>query len=179
MLSDVLFRLKKDLRRACNRYTSSWEGVLPYRCLQMGKVVKQGPWGGDAGKPFDTGVVDRVTNVKIYFDDVVHGLEITFNVGGTNKTMLIGEKKGASIEITLGQDEHFTSISGYFNSGTDIFIKQLTLTTDKDNNISAGKKTGNSFSLTLEGGQIVGFFGLGQPNIAVKAVGVYCSLVDS
>ncbi|CAL9120021.1 unnamed protein product, partial [Musa acuminata var. zebrina] len=29
-------------RRACNRNSSSWKGVLPYRCLQMGKVVKEG-----------------------------------------------------------------------------------------------------------------------------------------
>ncbi|CAL9178080.1 unnamed protein product [Musa hybrid cultivar] len=142
----------------------------------MANVVKEGPWGANTGKPFDTGSVDHFTNVKIYYGDAIYGLELTFVVSGTIKTMLIGEKKGASEEITLGQDEHFTSISGYFNSGNDIIITQLTLTTDKDSNISAGKKTGNHFFLALEDGvHIVGFFGLGQPNIVVKAIGVYCS----
>ncbi|URE49692.1 hypothetical protein MUK42_33324, partial [Musa troglodytarum] len=89
---------------------------------RKGKVVKEGPWGANVGKPFDTGIVDRFINVKIYHEDV----------------------------ITLGEDEHFTSISGYFKSETDVYISQLTLTTDMNSSISAGKKTGKAFCLTLE-----------------------------
>ncbi|URE46083.1 hypothetical protein MUK42_14411 [Musa troglodytarum] len=81
-------------RRACNRNTSSWKGVLPYRCLQMGKVVKEGPWGGNAGKQFDTGSVDRFINVKIYHGDAIYGLELTCIKDGRIETILIGEKKG-------------------------------------------------------------------------------------
>ncbi|THU53957.1 hypothetical protein C4D60_Mb10t19910 [Musa balbisiana] len=171
-------------RRACNRNLSSWKGVLPYRCLQMGKVVKVGPWGANEGNAFDTGRVDRFTKVKIYHGDVIYGLEITFVVGGkTQPPMLIGSKKRASQKITLDEDEHFTSISGYFKPmlGNDIFITQLTLTTDENRNVSAGKETGNPFSLALEeGGHIVGFCGLlGQPTVAVEAIAVHCSLADS
>ncbi|CAL9058153.1 unnamed protein product, partial [Musa banksii] len=171
-------------RRACNRNSSSWKGVLPYRCLQMGKVVKEGPWGANAGNAFDTGRVDRFTKVKIYQGDVIYGLEITFVVDGkTQPPMLIGSKKRASQEITLDEDEHFISISGYFKPmlGNDIFITQLTLTTDENRNVSAGKETGNPFSLALEeGGRIVGFCGLvGQPTVAVGAIAVHCSLADS
>ncbi|CAL9102953.1 unnamed protein product, partial [Musa textilis] len=171
-------------RRACNRNISSCKGVLPYRCLQMSKVVKVGTWGGNAGNKFDTGRVDRFTKVKIYHGDVIYGLELTFVVGGkTQPPMVIGEKKRASKEITLDEDENFTSITGYFKPmlGTDIFITQLTLTTDKDRNVSAGNETGNPFSLTLEeGGHIVGFWGLvGQSIVAVEAIAVYCSLADS
>ncbi|URE49690.1 hypothetical protein MUK42_33324, partial [Musa troglodytarum] len=92
------------------------------RTSKEGKVVKEGPWGANVGKPFDTGIVDRFINVKIYHEDV----------------------------ITLGEDEHFTSISGYFKSETDVYISQLTLTTDMNSSISAGKKTGKAFCLTLE-----------------------------
>ncbi|CAL9058151.1 unnamed protein product [Musa banksii] len=171
-------------RRACNRNSSSWKGVLPYRCLQMGKVVKEGPWGANAGNEFDTGRVDRFTKVKIYHGDVIYGLEINFVVDGkTQPPMLIGSKKRASQKITLDEDEHFISISGYFKPmlGNDIFITQLTLTTDENRNVSAGKETGNPFSLALEeGGRIVGFCGLvGQPTVAVGAIAVHCSLADS
>ncbi|CAL9197991.1 unnamed protein product [Musa hybrid cultivar] len=105
MLSDVLFRLKKDLRRACNRNTSSWKGVLSYRCPQMGKVVKVGPSGANAGNAFDTGRVDRFTKVKIYHGDVIYGLEITF-VGGKTQPpwKQKKKKKRASQEVCLRFD---------------------------------------------------------------------------
>ncbi|CAD5184895.1 unnamed protein product, partial [Musa acuminata subsp. malaccensis] len=150
----------------------------------QGKVVKEGPWGANAGNAFDTGRVDRFTKVKIYHGDVIYGLELTFVVGGkTQPPMLIGTKKRASQEITLDEDEHFISISGYFKPmlGGDIFITQLTLTIDENRNVSAGKETGNPFSLALEeGGHIVGFCGLvGQLTVAVGAIAVHCSLADS
>ncbi|CAD5184891.1 salt stress-induced protein-like [Musa acuminata AAA Group] len=150
----------------------------------MGKVVKEGPWGANAGNEFDTGRVDRFTKVKIYHGDVIYGLEITFVVDGkTQPPLLIGSKKRASQKITLDEDERFISISGYFKPmlGNDIFITQLTLTTDENRNVSAGNETGNPFSLALEeGGHIVGFCGLvGQPTVAVGAIAVHCSLADS
>ncbi|CAL9102955.1 unnamed protein product [Musa textilis] len=148
----------------------------------MGTVVKEGPWGGNAGKPFDIGSVDRFINVKIYHGDAIYGLELTCVKDGRIETILIGEKKGAYVEITLNEDEHFTSIKGYVKAieGYDISITQLTLTTDKGRKVSAGIETGNSFSLALEkGGHIVGFFGLvGQQIVTVDAIGVHCSLVD-
>ncbi|URE49693.1 hypothetical protein MUK42_33324, partial [Musa troglodytarum] len=158
--------------------------LLGKECFHIGsKVVKEGTWGGNAGNAFDTGRVDRFTKVKIYHGDVIYGLEITFVVGGkTQRPMVIGEKKRTSKEITLNEDEHFTSIKGYFKAieGYDISITQLTLTTDKGRKVSAGIETGNSFSLALEkGGHIVSFFGLvGQPIVAVDAIGVHCSLAD-
>ncbi|KAJ8478454.1 hypothetical protein OPV22_022188 [Ensete ventricosum] len=150
----------------------------------MAKVVKVGTWGGNTGNAFDTGRVDRFTKVKVFHGDVIYGLEITFVVGGkTQPPVVIGDKKRASKEISLDEDEHFTSITGYFKPmlGTEVFITQLTLTTDKDRNVSAGKETGNPFSLALEeGGHIVGFSGLvGQSIVAVEAIAVYCALADS
>uniref|UniRef100_A0A804KUH5 Jacalin-type lectin domain-containing protein n=1 Tax=Musa acuminata subsp. malaccensis TaxID=214687 RepID=A0A804KUH5_MUSAM len=66
----------------------------------MGKVVKEGPWGANAGNAFDTGRVDRFTKVKIYHGDVIYGLELTFVVGGKPQPpMLIGTKKRASQEL--------------------------------------------------------------------------------
>uniref|UniRef100_A0A804KUH6 Jacalin-type lectin domain-containing protein n=2 Tax=Musa acuminata subsp. malaccensis TaxID=214687 RepID=A0A804KUH6_MUSAM len=63
------------------------------------KVVKEGPWGANAGNAFDTGRVDRFTKVKIYHGDVIYGLELTFVVGGKPQPpMLIGTKKRASQE---------------------------------------------------------------------------------
>ncbi|CAL9058155.1 unnamed protein product [Musa banksii] len=82
-------------RRACNRNSSSWKGVLPYRCLQMGKVVKEGPWGANAGNAFDTGRVDRFTKVKIYQGDVIYGLKITFVVDGKTQPPCLLEAKSA------------------------------------------------------------------------------------
>ncbi|URE46084.1 hypothetical protein MUK42_14411 [Musa troglodytarum] len=45
----------------------------------------------------------------------------------------VGTQGSNSIQITLNEDEHFTSIKGYFKAieGYDISITQLTLTTDK------------------------------------------------
>ncbi|URE46089.1 hypothetical protein MUK42_14409 [Musa troglodytarum] len=161
MLIAISFRLEKDL------------SVL------LSKVVKEGPWGANVGKPFDTGIVDCAINVKIYHENVVRGFELTFQDGKT-PPVLIGRKMPVFVEITLDEDENFTSISGYFKSETDVYISQLTLTTDMDNSISAGKKTGKAFCLTIEkGDHIVGFFGLHQPNLAVDAIGVHCSLADS
>ncbi|URE48952.1 hypothetical protein MUK42_14410 [Musa troglodytarum] len=125
------------------------KGMLFCGDFEWGKVVKEGPWGGNAGKQFDTGSVDRFINVKIYYEDVVGGLKLTFQ-DGKIPPVLIGKKTPAFVEITLGEDEHFTSISGYFKSETDVDISQLTLTTDMNSSISAGKKTGKAFCLTLE-----------------------------
>ena len=69
---------------------------------KQAKVVKEGPWGANAGNAFDTGRVDRFTKVKIYHGDVIYGLELTFVVGGKPQPpMLIGTKKRASQEVYI------------------------------------------------------------------------------
>ncbi|URE45882.1 Mannose glucose-specific lectin, partial [Musa troglodytarum] len=147
------------------------------------KAIKAGPWGGNGGILWDTGIVDSFIKFKVYYGDEIDGLDITYIQNRTIKTLRVGGPPPVSNEITLDEDENFTSITGYFKPmlGTDIFITQLTLTTDKDRNVSAGNETGNPFSLTLEeGGHIVGFWGLvGQSIVAVEAIAVYCSLADS
>ncbi|URE44601.1 hypothetical protein MUK42_14408, partial [Musa troglodytarum] len=78
------------------------------------KAIKAGPWGGNGGISWDTGIVDSFIKFKVYYGDEIDGLDITYIQNRTIKTLRVGGLP-VSNEITLGEDEHFTSISDTSN----------------------------------------------------------------
>ncbi|CAL9770018.1 unnamed protein product [Musa acuminata subsp. burmannicoides] len=146
----------------------------------MAKAIKVGPWGGKGGSTWDTLVVTQdITHIKIYYGDVIDGLDITYVTNGKRQTLKVGDTIGAVWnEIILKKDEYFNSISGFYGPTIPkdvIAIKQLTLGTNKGTSVTVGTTQGGDFPFPYSPlpphYKIVGFHG--HATTVIDAIGIY------
>ncbi|WOL05009.1 hypothetical protein Cni_G13732 [Canna indica] len=137
-------------------------------------VMPQGPWGGNRGDVWDMGTANHISNIRIYHIDVVNGISITYDNG---QTFNQGQTSDLQFkELKLSDGEYVNKISGRFQYkfNENVILTQLSLATNKGQNIATPDQAGNTFSLTSEAGhKVVGFFGVtNKPSIALAAIGV-------
>ncbi|XP_072955904.1 protein GOS9-like [Typha angustifolia] len=141
--------------------------------MQAG-VVKVGKWGGDGGGPFDMGAATRLANIRIRHGAAIDAIQIMYEVDGKMKwSTQFGGNGGALTEISLKDGELLTSISGHYGSfGNITVIRSLSFSTNLNTTYGPyGEQQGTTFSIPLQEGKIVGFFG--RSGALLDAIGVY------
>ncbi|XP_072956341.1 protein GOS9-like [Typha angustifolia] len=140
----------------------------------MAGVVKVGKFGGNGGGAFDMGAATRLTDIKIRHGAAIDAIQIKYEVDGKIKwSPQYGGNGGVLAEIDLKDGEFLTSISGYYGSfGNIIVVRSLSFGTNLNSTYGPyGVQQGTPFSIPLQAGKIVGFFG--RSGALVDAIGVY------
>ncbi|CAL9120031.1 unnamed protein product [Musa acuminata var. zebrina] len=144
------------------------------------EAIMFGPWGGKGGSTWDTLETQDITRIKIYYGDVIYGLDITYVIDGKRQTLSVGGTGGnVWNEIILKEYEYFNYIAGFYgpvNPGGVIVIKQLTLGTNKGTRVTVGTTQDGDIPFPTtplpSPYKIVGFFG--RASTAIDAIGIYC-----
>ncbi|KAJ9692143.1 hypothetical protein PVL29_011291 [Vitis rotundifolia] len=134
-----------------------------------------GPWGGDGGSSWDDGSYSGVREITIFYGDCIDSIRVVYDKNGEPVS---GDKHGGggggqTSEIKLQYpEEKLIGVSGHYHpfwiNGTPI-IRSLTLKSNRRTFGSFGVEEGTPFSLTMDGGQIVGF--LGRSGLYLDAIG--------
>ncbi|XP_072956338.1 protein GOS9-like [Typha angustifolia] len=140
----------------------------------MAGIVKVGKWGGDGGYLFDMGAATRVVAIRVRHGAAIDAIQILYESDGSTKwTPQYGGNGGELTEIALQEGEFLTSISGYYGDLQSInVVRSLTFGTNFSSTYGPyGVEEGTHFSVPLEEGKIVGFFG--RSGALLDAIGVY------
>ncbi|KDP40814.1 hypothetical protein JCGZ_24813 [Jatropha curcas] len=129
------------------------------------KSILVGPWGGNGGTSWDDGIYNGVREITIVYDRCIDSIQVVFDKNGKP---VIGEKRGGvggtnRIEIKLQYPEEFlVSASGHYCPvvyGGSPVIRSLTLKSNRRTFGPYGVEEGTPFTLSMDGGSIVGFMG--------------------
>ncbi|BAF27679.1 salt stress-induced protein [Oryza sativa Japonica Group] len=143
-------------------------------------LAKVGPFGA-GGTPVDidhTLPPDHLKSIKIWYDeDGINGLKFSYlhaaNKRKLTTTRVWGDDSGSSDEINIEDDDDYVNkLEGRTDGRTK--IKSLRITTKNNNNpdwLGDKTKEGDYFSVPVEDGQIVAFFG--RTDQYINALGVY------
>ncbi|EAY99840.1 hypothetical protein OsI_21834 [Oryza sativa Indica Group] len=133
------------------------------------KLVKIGPWGGNGGGSVDISVPpNSLKNVTIRSGAAIDAIAFTY-VGTDGNEHLAGPWGGGGgnpTTITLGSQEFVKGISGTFTN----VVTNLQIVTNVTT-YNFGQGGGTAFSLPLQSGSVVGFFG--RSGTLVDSIGVY------
>ncbi|XP_008804539.1 mannose/glucose-specific lectin-like [Phoenix dactylifera] len=124
-------------------------------------TIALGPWGGSGGTAWSFQNARAITKIKISSGDVVDSITFQYIDGELVRwSPTYGGTGGKSTEIDLGTDSYLTAISGHYGNYDDIVvIKSLTFVSTKGTYGPFGTKEGTAFSVPVNGGNFVGFFG--------------------
>ncbi|KAJ9190292.1 hypothetical protein P3X46_001511 [Hevea brasiliensis] len=129
------------------------------------KSILVGPWGGNGGSSWDDGMYNGVREITLVFDRCIDSIQVVYDKNGKPVT---AEKHGGvggsnTAEIKLQYPEEFlVSASGHYSPvvpGWSPVIRSLTLKSNKRTFGPFGVEEGTPFTLSMEGGSIVGFMG--------------------
>uniref|UniRef100_A0A0E0PU25 Jacalin-type lectin domain-containing protein n=1 Tax=Oryza rufipogon TaxID=4529 RepID=A0A0E0PU25_ORYRU len=134
------------------------------------KLVKIGPWGGNGGGSVDISVPpNSLKNVTIRSGAAIDAIAFTY-VGTDGNEHLAGPWGGGGgnpTTITLGSQEFVKGISGTFTN----VVTNLQKLSPNVTTYNFGQGGGTAFSLPLQSGSVVGFFG--RSGALVDSIGVY------
>ncbi|KAL5738564.1 hypothetical protein ACOSP7_031325 [Xanthoceras sorbifolium] len=139
--------------------------------------IKLGPWGGDDGSAWHYNPSEcAITGIVINYEDTIHSIsfksiDIKSNTEEFSKTF--GGDGGKSEEISFNwPGEYLTNISGTINKyDVHQVIESLCFHTNRTKYGPYGKMNGSTFTIPMEGAEIVGFFG--RKGDRVDAIGIY------
>ncbi|MCP8971409.1 jacalin family lectin, partial [Ectobacillus sp. SYSU M60031] len=133
------------------------------------QLVKIGTWGGNGGGRVDLSVLPRsLKSVTIRSGAAIDAIAFTY-IGTDGKEHLAGPWGGGGgnpTTITLGSQEFVKGISGTFTN----VVTNLKIVTNVTT-YNFGQGGGTAFSLPLQSGSVVGFFG--RAGALVDSIGVY------
>ncbi|XP_043713347.1 jacalin-related lectin 3 [Telopea speciosissima] len=141
------------------------------------KPIRVGPWGGQDGVNWDDGVYSSVRQLVIAQAAGIDSLQIEYDLKGSS---VWSEKHGGSGGIKTDRvkldypNEFLTSIHGHYGSINEwgpIFVRSLTIESNKKTYGPYGIEQGTQFSFPITGGKIVGFHGKG--GWYIDSIGVY------
>ncbi|KAK1412852.1 hypothetical protein QVD17_34406 [Tagetes erecta] len=125
-------------------------------------MVRIGAWGGSGGGHWSFIPNGRITNISICSGAIVDAISFTFiDVNGnTYQSVNFGGSGGMLHEIPLEMDEEIIKISGRFGAfQNNIVVISLTFVTNKKTYGQYGTDGGTDFSLPVDKGKIIGFYG--------------------
>lgn len=142
------------------------------------KPISIGPWGGLDGDQWDDGFYTTIRQLIISHGAGIDSMQIEYDRKGSSVwAVKHGGKGGIKVDKILLDfpDEFLTSISGHYGSvhdwGPIVFVRSLTLQSNKRAYGPYGTQQGHQFSFSMNGGRIVGFHG--RSGWYVDAIGVY------
>ncbi|KAL5221627.1 hypothetical protein ABZP36_026340 [Zizania latifolia] len=132
------------------------------------KAIKVGPWGGDAGSPWDDGAHRGVRSITVTYGRFLDSLKVEYDRNGRP---VLGEKHGGGTtgsrthEVKLDYPYEFlTGLGGRYgpvaNGGSPV-IQSLTFRTSSGavHGPFGDAMGGVPFEYPMEGGVVVGFSG--------------------
>ncbi|KAK6938882.1 Jacalin-like lectin domain [Dillenia turbinata] len=140
-------------------------------------LISVGPWGGRDGICWDDGVYSTVRQLVICHGAGIDSFQAEYDKKGSS---VWSEKHGGIGGNTTDKvkldypDEFLTSIHGHYGSLHErgpVFIRSLTLESNKKTYGPFGIEQGTCFSFPMAGGKIVGFYG--KCGWYLDAIGVY------
>ncbi|KAG8654618.1 jacalin-related lectin 3 isoform X2 [Manihot esculenta] len=147
------------------------------------KPIVVGPWGGQDGHRWDDGVYSTVRQLIIAHGSGIDSIQIEYDKKGTP---IWSEKHGGSGGTRIDKvklddpGEYLTSIHGHYGSsnewGWPVFVRSLTLQSNKRTYGPFGVEQGTFFSFPMTGGKIVGFHG--KSGQFLDAIGIYLKPVQ-
>ncbi|XP_042493606.1 jacalin-related lectin 19-like [Macadamia integrifolia] len=147
------------------------------------KPMKVGPWGGQGGSHWDDGVYTDVRQLSITHGQGIDSLHIEYVdlKGSFLFSVKHGGKGGSKTDKVILDypNEFVTSIHGHYgnmSSGGPVFIRSLTIESNKKTYGPYGVEQGTKFSFQMMGGKIVGFHG--KSGIYMDSIGVYVKHFD-
>ncbi|XP_042493605.1 jacalin-related lectin 3 [Macadamia integrifolia] len=141
------------------------------------RPVRVGPWGGQDGVNWDDGVYTGVRQLVIAHAAGIDSVQIEYDLKGSS---VWSEKHGGTGGIKTDRvkldfpDEHLTSIHGHYGSINEwgsIFVRSLTIESNKRTYGPYGIEQGIQFSFPETVGKIVGFHG--KAGWYLDSIGVY------
>ncbi|XP_018821063.2 jacalin-related lectin 3 isoform X1 [Juglans regia] len=147
------------------------------------RPISVGPWGGQQGLAWDDGFYSTVRQLVITHGAGIDCIQIEYDERGTS--IWSGRHGGnggdRTNKIKLDYpDEFLTSIHGHYGGLNDwgpVFIRSLTLESNKKTYGPFGIETGTYFSFAMTGGKIVGFHG--KSNWYLDAIGAYLRPIEN
>ncbi|GAV80272.1 Jacalin domain-containing protein/LRR_2 domain-containing protein [Cephalotus follicularis] len=144
-------------------------------------IIFVGPWGGNGGTIWDDGTYSGVRGITLNYGDCIDSIRVVYDKNGTpitaDKHGGVGGSRAAEIKLQF-PEEYLISVSGYYCSyGGSIVIRSLTFKSQRRTFGPFGVEVGTPFTLTTEGGQIVGF--KGRSGWYLDSIGFHISRVQS
>ncbi|KAJ3687900.1 hypothetical protein LUZ61_017064 [Rhynchospora tenuis] len=140
-----------------------------------GALKKVGPYGGDGGeiRDMDPSGITRIVKIGIRHGGAIDALIVHFERNGHEEsTDLWGTDGGELTEISFEEDEYIMTVKGHVGTYNDYTIlTSLVLETNLRRYGPYGAEEGQSFELSAEGGEIIGFHG--RSGQFLDAIGVY------
>ncbi|KAG6669211.1 jacalin-related lectin 19 [Carya illinoinensis] len=128
-------------------------------------LISMGPWGGNGGTSWDDGIYDGVREIKLVYDRCIDSIRVVYDKNGkpftAEKHGGVGGNKTAEIKLQYPH-EKLTSVSGHYCPvvrGTSSVIRSLAFKSNKRTFGPFGVEDGTPFTLSMDGGLIVGFNG--------------------
>ncbi|KAG6704978.1 hypothetical protein I3842_07G158700 [Carya illinoinensis] len=146
------------------------------------RPISVGPWGGQQGLAWDDGFYSTVRQVVITHGAGIDCIQIEYDDKGTSiwSGRHGGNGGNRTDKIKLDYpDEFLTSIRGYYGGLNDwgpVFIRSLTLESNKKTYGPFGFEQGTYFSFPMTGGRIVGFHG--KSNWYLDSIGAYLKPIE-
>ncbi|KAF5757139.1 putative protein kinase RLK-Pelle-CrRLK1L-1 family [Helianthus annuus] len=148
--------------------------------------IRVGPWGKQSGDPmnswsFELGPGLRMQKIVIdYGNDVIHSLMFIAECQGVLHTSkkLGGLAGGQTVsEVKFDFDEEIIGMNGSIGAqDSDTIISSLSFITNKRTHGPFGRPSNSVFSIPLEKGSLVGFYGFAGNYI--DGIGVYVKAYD-
>ncbi|XP_057797203.1 jacalin-related lectin 19-like [Salvia miltiorrhiza] len=146
-----------------------------------GKEIVVGPWGGNGGSNWDDGSFKGVREIKLMYGRCIDSIRMVYDRNGrpvpAEKRGGGGGSKTAEVKLQF-PEEYLTGVSGHYapvvHGGSPV-IRSLTLRSNRRTFGPFGVEEGTPFSLSMEGGQIVGF--KGKCGWYVDAIGFHIAKV--
>ncbi|XP_065866970.1 jacalin-related lectin 19 [Euphorbia lathyris] len=131
------------------------------------KSILVGPWGGNGGAAWDDGIYNGVREITLLYDRCIDSIQLVYDKNGkpvtSEKHGGAGGSKRAEIKLQF-PEEFLVSASGYYcpvvHGGSPV-IRSITFKSNKRTFGPYGFEEGTPFTLSMDGGSIVGFMGRG------------------
>ncbi|KAJ4786460.1 jacalin lectin family protein [Rhynchospora pubera] len=140
-------------------------------------LKKVGPYGGDGGeiRDMDPSGITRIVKIGIRHGGAIDALIVHFERNGHEEsTDLWGTDGGELTEISFEEQEYIMAVKGHvgtYRHNNYKSLRSLVLETNLRSYGPYGVEEGQSFELSAEGGEIIGFHG--RSGQLLLAIGVY------
>ncbi|KAJ0971382.1 hypothetical protein J5N97_019341 [Dioscorea zingiberensis] len=149
------------------------------KCAKKIKTIKVGIWGGHGGSAWDDGSYSGIQVITLKYGRCIDSIQVQYS-DKTGKPVLAHKHGGIggnhTSQIKLQPDEFLIGITGHYSpvvhGGTPV-ICSLTIKSNRRTFGPFGAEEGTPFTLSMEGGFIVGFYGRG--GWYLDAIGIYLS----
>ncbi|CBI35988.3 unnamed protein product, partial [Vitis vinifera] len=142
-----------------------------------------GAWGGDGGSSWDDGSYSGVRGITIVYDRCIDWIRVVYDKNGKPVTGQkhggVGGNKTAEVKLQY-PEEILISVSGHYCPvvyGGSPVIRSLTFKSNRRTFGPFGVEEGTPFSLSMDGGRIVGF--QGRSGWYLDAIGFHLSQTRS